>query len=781
VRLLGRYIFREILTSAVLGTALATFIIFLHSADKLFAVLVGSNNVEFKTVAMLFFWALPPVLPLTVPFGVLVGILIGLGRMSSDGEITAMRASGVSSRTVILPVLVFASLGMALAGYASLRLTPLAIRKSTDLINELLKSQLSAEIEPRIFDENFPNKILYVGDVAPGPVVKWRPLFLADVTPPEQRASGMRDKAEGPLITVAREAIAVSDPKNNRIQLTLHDYSTHEMGKDRVANDTSAPISTQVLDAAPPEQKSLQSSAMNTRELIRYPRSGPDWTEVRIELHKRFAFTAACITLALVGIPLGIATRKGGKSAGYVIALFLGFFVYYLSSVALIGVAKQRTLPIPVAVWLPNFAFFLAGTFFLARMERPGDRDLLGSMTGFFARVAAFLQPIGRKKKAETRVLARWKLPLLPQIVDTYILSNFVFYLVMVLASLVSMILMYNFFELMGDMIRNKIPLTEMFTYLFFLTPELVYETLPFATLVAVLVNLGVLSKQNEITAFRACGVSLHRLAMPLLVSGVLLSAGLFAFEFYYVPGANLRQDAIRDEIKGRPKQTYLRADHKWIMGQGSRIYYYTYFDQSEGVMVGVNVFDLDPQTFRVVREIVAERAAWDPTLKTWVFKNGWSCRFVNQACRYYTPFSGGSESQAATFKGLTEPPDYFLTAAVQEKQMNFLQLDRYIRDLQQRGFPTGKLQVQFYMKFALPLFALIMAMIAVPFGFLVGARGAMTGIGVSLAIGIGYKGIGILFEKIGDVNLLPPTLAAWSPDAIFALAGMYLLLRMRS
>jgi len=73
------------------------------------------------------------------------------------------------------------------------------------------------------------------------------------------------------------------------------------------------------------------------------------------------------------------------------------------------------------------------------------------------------------------------------------------------------------------------------------------------------------------------------------------------------------------------------------------------------------------------------------------------------------------------------------------------------------------------------------MAMIAVPYGFLVGNRGAMAGIGVSLGIGVGYKGLGILFEKLGDVNLLPPAMAGWSPDVIFGLAGLYLLLRMRS
>lgn len=779
-RLLSRYVFREILTSAVLGTLLATFVIFLQEgASKLFEVLVNSNNVAPKTMLELFLWAMPPVLPLTIPFGVLVGILIGLGRMASDGEITAMRAAGVSSRKVIAPVLVFAGLGMGLAAFSSLRLAPLSVRETTRIVRELAENQLSAEIDPRVFNEDFPNKIVYVADVGAGPVVKWRPVFIADVTPPEQRQAGMRDKAMGPLITVAREAIAVSDPRHNRIELTLHDYSTHEMGKDMVANDTTAPLGTQALDASPPKQESLRSIAMNTRQLIAYPRNGPDYTEARIELHKRFALPLACITLALVGIPLGIATRKGGKSAGYVIGFFLGFFCYNLSSVALMGIAKQKTLPVPVAAWLPNAAFLVAGIILLYRMERPGDRDLLAAFGRFFGRFAnAFTGRFGSRSGSPRRSLRLARLPLLPQIVDTYMLSSFMFYLVVVLASLVSMILVYNFFELMGDMIRNKVPLGKMFTYLFFLTPEMIYEMLPFSVLVGALIHLGVLSKNNEITAFKACGVSLYRLAAPVLLGCTLFSAALFGFDFSYVPNANVRQDALRDEIKGKPKQTYLRLDHKWIMGHDSRrIYYYVYFDSTSDTMAGVNVFDLDPATFRLRREIVADRAQWDPYIGKWLFQNGWSCEFQAQSCSTFKSFG----AEPAIFNDLTEEPGYFLTEVMKEKQMNFLQLDRYIRGLQERGFRTANLQVQYYLKFAIPLFALIMAMIAVPFGFLVGSRGAMTGIGVSLAIGISYKGLGILFEKLGDAGLLWPTMAAWSPDVLFALAGTYLLLRMKS
>ena len=519
-RLLSRYVFREILTSSILGTLLAAFVLFLQRVDRLFEMLVGSNP-DPGTIAWLFALTMPPVLPLTIPFGVLVGILIGLGRMASDGEITAMRAAGVSSRKVIAPVLLFATLGMCLAGVASLRLTPYAFRESTVILNKLIAGRLSAEIQPRIFEESFPNTILYVGDVRPGETVTWGSVFIADITPPEQRTSGIGAKAEGPLVTTARIAYATSDPANNRIQLAMHDYSMHEMGKDGSAHDESAASKTMALYAKPPEQKQLASNATNTGQLMRY--RGPDWLDMSVELHRRFAYPVACLALALVGIPLGIATRKGGRSAGYVNAIFLAFFGYWLASVSLVGVAKQGRLPVPVAIWLPNVVFALAGVFFLFRMERPGDRDVLAALQMFFSRLVDRVKSKSREPQAPHPVI--WRLRLLPQLVDTYILSTFLFYLVLVLASFVSMTQVWNFFELMGDMLRNS-NLSTMFTYLFFLTPQLVYKTLPISVLVAVLVTLGLLSKQNEVTAFKACGVSLHRIATPILIGSTLFSGG---------------------------------------------------------------------------------------------------------------------------------------------------------------------------------------------------------------------------------------------------------------
>ena len=183
-------------------------------------------------------------------------------------------------------------------------------------------------------------------------------------------------------------------------------------------------------------------------------------------------------------------------------------------------------------------------------------------------------------------------------------------------------------------------------------------------------------------TAFKACGVSLRRLAAPVLAMSVLLSAGLFAFDHYYVPEANRKQDAIRNEIKGRPVQTYLRPDRKWIFGKDhSHIYYYKYFDTNRDVMAGVSVYELDPETFDLRSEIYADRAEWQPALGTWIFQNGWVHEIRGVLDSRFEQFP------VKTFAGLDEQPSYFLKEFIQDKQMNFLDLGTYIRDLQQSGF----------------------------------------------------------------------------------------------
>jgi LPS export ABC transporter permease LptG len=292
-----------------------------------------------------------------------------------------------------------------------------------------------------------------------------------------------------------------------------------------------------------------------------------------------------------------------------------------------------------------------------------------------------------------------------------------------------------------------------------------------------VLVVFGVLAKHNEITAFKASGISVYRLSVPVLVASLFLSGLLFAFDHYWVPDADRRQDAIRAEIKGKPAQTYLRPDRKWIYGFHDRVYYYKYFDRDEQSMLGVNVYEIDPVRFRLKRHISAERARWEPHINKWVFQNGWSHELDGDQSKGFQNFAGSTH----TFPELEEKPDYFVHEVVQSQQMNFLELEKYIADLQRSGFDTVALQVQYHKKFSVPLFALIMAIVSIPFAFLTGNRGAMAGVGLSFVLAIAYWSVSQLFEQVGNLSQLPAQIAAWAPDVIFSLAGLYFLARMRT
>ncbi len=781
--ILGRLVFREIFSGALLGGILFTFVLSLQRIGRLFELMVRSSA-STGTILQLFALVLPFALTFTIPVGVLVGVLIGLSRMSSDGEITAMRASGLPSRKVLGPVMLFAVLAMLAAATCTLWLTPYSIHLSYQILNKLAATQVTAEIQPRIFEEQFSasNSVLYVGDVIPqGQTVLWRQIFLADLTPPEERTSGARQQSEGPRITVASEAMAIADPASNRIQLSMVNGSSHEAGKDPAQYVISVfPRGDQALEAKRPEEvKARPYVEMDLGPLWRdaYRRPGLDARSriaARIELHQRMALPLACILLALVGIPLGVSTRKAGKSTAFVVSVGLAF-LYYMGLISLIGLAREGALPVEVAAWIPNAVFALAGVVLMTRLETPGEHDAIGSVSAWIAyHYRRFVRRFPQAPASFGNGRAG-RFPLLPQLIDTYVLNSFLFYFLLLLFSFVIMAHVFFFFELLSDIIKNRIAMTRVLTYFFFLTPKLLYDTTPISVLVAVLVTFGILSKQNEVTAMKACGVSLYRLSVPVLLTSAVLSAALFAFDYYYVPEANRIQDAIRNEIKGRAVQTYVRPDRKWIFGQGSRIYYYLYFDPAENVMAGVSVYELDPKTFRLRRHISAERARWEPGLKNWIFQNGWTRDIQGVRVSNFQQF------QATTFSELSEPPSWFLKEVKLDKQMNFHELDAYIRELRQSGFDTVKLQVQFHKKFAVPLFALIMAAISVPFAFLTGSRGAMAGVGVSFGIAIAYWGVGQLFEQFGNVSQLPPSVAAWSPDALFALAGTYLLMRMKT
>jgi LPS export ABC transporter permease LptG/LPS export ABC transporter permease LptF len=752
--------------------------------------LVVRHTESLATVLLLIACTLPPVLGFTLPMAVLVGVLIGLGRLSADSEIVALHASGIGLRRLLLPIGAIASLGAILTLLITFWLSPLALRTITRLEVRLLSSQAPYSVQPRVFDERFPHFVLYVQDVESA-ALRWRGVFLASTggaaaTIVPQAAKHANESA----ITIAENAQIIIGPGRGQVELRLGSGSTHEYDPSHPdqynvttfqATDIPVDLSTAAL---PPKRGTLTTAEQSTASLVMD--NGPNWRAARVEFQRRVAFPAACLVFVLLGVPMGVRPRRGGRAAGLILTLILigGYYFLFVSGDHM---AAQGRISPGWGVWAANIVATALGLILLWRTEnirRPN-------------RALAWIESLWARRKERRKAVpleAGSNGPLIfperrgligqtlranramgfPMLIDIYLLQQFLYYFLVLLAGFVLIVDAFTLFDLLADIARNHIGVLTILNYLRYLAPSMVYQLAPLATLVATLVTLAILAKNNEVIALKASGISLYRLVLPLILAGCLVSGGMFVLDETYLPYANQRQDALRNRIKGRPAQTYFEPAQQWIFGEHSKIYNYEYFDPDPQLFAGLNVFELDPATFQVRRRVFATRGSWEPTEKIWVLTAGWVRDFGSDGrVAKYQPFT------ATSLPELTEPPGYFRREVRQYSQMNWRQLSTYIAGLRQAGFDTARLSVQWEKKFAFPLIAAIIISLAAPFAFLVGTRGAVGGLAVAVGIGVVYWATAALLEAMGSVGQLPPVLAGWGPDAIFGFIAVYFFLRM--
>lgn len=775
MRILDRYICREVVTDSWIGLAVFTFVFFVPQLVRLMSLVV-QHSASAKEVFTLLLCSLPPVLIFTIPMSMLVGVLIGLGRLSADSEIVALNASGVSLRRLLVPIGAIALTATVLTFCITLWLNPLSLRTLGSLETRLRVSQASFAIQPRVFDERFPHTVLYVEDVSASGT-RWRGVFLADT-----------DSSADSKVTVAKNAIVVADAKTGKLTLQLDDVSTHEYDTSNPAHYDLSTSAVESLDLPLSNANGVKSGpqTLNDRErTIHQLRAvtGAGARGARAELQQRIALPIACLVFALLGVPVGVRPRRGGRAAGFVLTILL-ICGYYLLFVAGFHFAQDGILPPALGVWTANIVTFVLALILLRRIEQIHPearwmdrirRTLLHQQksqretvkpTGTPMITRSALQ-IENPRNGQYRT---WSFPL---IFDLYLLGSFFYWIVLMLASFMILFDAFTLFDLLGDIAKNHISLSIVVNYFAHLLPMMVYQLLPLAALVATLITIGLLAKNNELTAFKASGISLFRLATPLILAGILLAAGLFLLDNTILPYANQRQDALHDRIKGRPAQTYFQPAHQWIFGEHGTIFNYQVFDPYGNLFGGLNIFELDPATFQVRRRIFANRAYWEPNLNSWILERGWIRDFSPSSVATYRTF------RVDSFPEFSEAPSYFKREVFQYNQMNWRQLRNYIRSLQRAGFETQRLSVEWHKKIAFPLIAAIIVFLAIPFALLVGTRGAVGGIALAIGIGIAYWSIAALFEALGAVGQLPPFVAAWAPDAIFAFAGLYFFLRM--
>ncbi len=769
MRILTRYILREIVSHALLGGVLFTFVLFVAKDLGHLLELIIRNTGSMGTVLRIVLYTVPNTLVFTVPMAVLVGVLLGFSRLAADSEITAMRASGVGVWSFVRTASVVALAALLVCLANSLYVAPAAWRASLRLSDELRNSQASFEVQPRVFYEDFKNIVLYVDDVrATTGASSWRKVFLADLSNPvlpritTAAQATVVNNAEDSVLMRLRDGVEQQVDPSNDNQYNVSTFSQTDLPllseSDNTNHSAHAPAPT------------LAMSNADLRALISKP--GGRWYQ--IELDERYSYPFACVVLMLVGVPLGISSRRSGKSAGFVLTIVLVFLYYFLSSTGK-ALARQGKLPVALGIWAGNLLFGLGGLWLLRHLSRGGAG--VPSLPDFTAwlpkRQATVSMARGRTSSGRVRSERRH----FPLLLDSYVIVEFLKTFGLVLATFVMLMLLFTFFELLGDIIRNRSPFTVVGEYLFNLTPSMVYLITPLSVLITVLVVFGGLNRSNELTAMKATGISVYRIVVPILAIASVLAVSLFFFDETYIPGANRRQEALRAVIKGRPAQTFQRPDEKWMFGiekpgLPGHIFYYQFFDPDHDRFANISVFTFKPGTFELQKRLFAASATWDAGRSAWVFKQGWQRSFAGDEVQDYNTFT------STTVGGLVEQPQYFKRDPRQSSEMSFAELSRYIHGLRQSGFDTMRLRVQLNHKLAYPLITLVMAVLAVPFALSMGRSGSLAGVAVAIGVAIVYWVTSSTLEAMGNVNVLPAMLAAWSPDLLFALVGSYLLLR---
>jgi LPS export ABC transporter permease LptG len=367
----------------------------------------------------------------------------------------------------------------------------------------------------------------------------------------------------------------------------------------------------------------------------------------------------------------------------------------------------------------------------------------------------------------------RRRFPRLLSLLDRYVLARFLSALLLVFGSALLLSIVVDYADKLDEVARHHPAFSTVLGFYRYFVLSIAVQIAPFAVLLAALVGLGVLSKNAEDTAFKASGVSLWRVAAPVVTFVALGAAFVFAISEYVLPIAEQRQARFRNVIYGRPVDYGIRtsAERNWYLARDGRIWFREESVAGRNALLGVSIFGFD-RDFTLANRTDAHEAVWNGS--EWVLKDGWSRSFAEAG-------PGIPYRRFAEEKTQGDPPTSVVASRRRPEEMRFRELERLTQHLRAGGYPTASLETALQAKLAQPALLPVMALLAVPFAFRVGRRGALAGIGVGLTLGILTLVTSAFSTKLGEVGALPPWLAAWSPAILFGLTGVFLTLRVRT
>ncbi|NQT95771.1 MAG: YjgP/YjgQ family permease [Candidatus Omnitrophica bacterium] len=364
------------------------------------------------------------------------------------------------------------------------------------------------------------------------------------------------------------------------------------------------------------------------------------------------------------------------------------------------------------------------------------------------------------------------------KILDRYLIKNFILPLCYCLFLFCFLYIIVDIFSHLDDILRNKVPLAILFQYYASFTPLVFVQTSPIAALLAVVYMLSTLNKNNELTAAKACGISIGRMLLPIFAVGIILSLSTFLINENVVPKSVITAEKIKSDYIERiatENKSLKSIKNLTVYGKKNQLVYAKHFDPVNNSLTGIIIFERDKYQ-HLRRKILASSSVWKG--KEWEFYNGVIYRFNEAGKVVGSPLV--FDKKIIEFP---ETPQELLRYELQVGYMNYKELKEYIDRLSTGGNPTllNSLKTDFYFKTALPFIPIIIMLLGIPFALITKRGSAMAGVGISVLAGLVYYGSIYFSLALGKGGVMPPLLAGHLSNIIFFITAIVLIRRSPS
>jgi len=356
MKILRKYILKQMVSPFLLFLGIFTFVLLIGNLIKL-ADLVINKGVEGIDILKLFLTYIPYLLSYTIPMSLLSATLLTFSRLSADGEIITLRASGINISRLTIPIIIVGlifSLGNIILNDQILPKARFAARK---IVAEIGTKNPESYLEPGTFIKNFEQYIIFIYDI------KKNELEGIRIYQPQD---------QGPTRTIiAEKGKIIKTEQPNKIKLKLINGTSDEPAPEKETRFYKLRFKTYYVTLTldkylntnigkKPKDMSIQELRWEIENL---KKKSVDIMPLLTAIHKRISLSFACLAFIVIAIPLGIISKKSGKSIGLGLSLVVIIFYYIL----LVGIKALclRGILLPAFLWTPNVVLIISGTYLM--------------------------------------------------------------------------------------------------------------------------------------------------------------------------------------------------------------------------------------------------------------------------------------------------------------------------------------------------------------------------------------------------------------------------------